>query len=250
MKDINLGQFRKEFSGYTELRRQENCAVSVAVVDGTVMGNSRTVEGGISARVFKNGGWGFASTPDLTYGSVGKVIHTATEHAAFMGEKQGNDPYELPSYPGRGSNSFETEKRRKIQKELIAFAREVDSIVEKTCPGLSSRTIALNGLDMEKSLITSDGGEAYSFIPRAICYLLMSIEKTGTTFELFEPVGGRGQFEDVFSQPQELTETAVKTYEHLQRKAEGVYAEAGLKECVLDANLAGVFAHEAIGMRR
>jgi TldD protein len=36
-------------------------------------------------------------------------------------------------------------------------------------------------------------------------------------------------------------------HEHLVKKSEGVYADAGLKECVLDAALAGILAHEAIG---
>jgi TldD protein len=51
----------------------------------------------------------------------------------------------------------------------------------------------------------------------------------------------------VFSQPQDLKENIAKLYEHLRCKTEGVYAEAGVKECILDADLAGVFAHEAIG---
>ena len=122
-----------------------------------------------------------------------------------MDSRLGNSPHELPSVPGHGSNTFATTKPRKSQRELIDFVRELDSYIVTDCPGLSSRTLSLRGLDMEKSLLTSDGSESYLMVPRSICYIMMSIEK------------------------------------------DGVYAEAGLKDCILDADLAGVFAHEAIG---
>jgi TldD protein len=38
-----------------------------------------------------------------------------------------------------------------------------------------------------------------------------------------------------------------RQYEHLLRKVHGVYPKAGTTECVLDADLAGILAHEAIG---
>jgi TldD protein len=245
--DKDLQPFKNQFSAYTELRLQENSSVGIAVVDGTVMGNSQDSSGGISARVFKNGGWGFASTPDLTDDSIRSVIRTATENAAFMDSKLGNSPHELPSVPGQGSNTFATTKARSSQRELIDFVRELDSFIVSECPGLSSRTLSLRGLDMEKSLLTSDGSEAYLLVPRSICYIMMSIEKDGVTFELFDVLGGRGQFEDVFSAPGDYKESILGIYENLKRKADGVYAEAGLKDCILDADLAGVFAHEAIG---
>jgi len=247
VRKINLKDFSNRFAGYTELRQQENCTISVAVVDGTVMGNTRQTHGGISARVFRNGAWGFASSPDLLPESIKRVITTATENASFMDSKLERSAYTLPSDPGESSDSFETEKAKRSQKELIGFAREVDSIVERECPGLSSRSVVLNGLDMEKALITSDGADTYSFIPRAFCAVVMSMEKDGTTFELFDPVGGRGQFEDVLAEPEIMRASIQRLYEHLNHKTEGVYADAGVKECILDADLAGVFAHEAIG---
>jgi len=244
-KDLRL--FRDQFTSYTELRLQENRSVGIAVVDGTVMGNSQDKSGGVSARVFRNGAWGFASTPDLTDPSIHSVIRTAAENAAFMDSKLGRQPYELPATPGEASNSFATTKPRKSQKEIIDFVRELDSFIVAECPGLSSRTLSLRTLDMEKSLITSDGSISYSVIPRSLCCVVMSVERDGVSFELFDAIGGRGQFEDVFTDPADLEEDIRKVYENVNRKAEGVYAEAGLKECILDADLAGVFAHEAIG---
>ena len=75
----------------------------------------------------------------------------------------------------------------------------------------------------------------------------MTLEKDGRPIELFDVFGDLGQFEDVFDQPADLYPKIDQLYEHLRRKQEGVYAESGLKECILDAELGGILAHEAIG---
>jgi len=101
---------------------------------------------------------------------------------------------------------------------------------------------------MEKSLITSSGAELYSFLPRAnIMIELVVNDNNGVPVQLYEMISGLGQFEDKFSKPEDLYEKIDKIYEMLRLKAEGVYADAGLKECILAADLAGILAHEAVG---
>jgi TldD protein len=84
-------------------------------------------------------------------------------------------------------------------------------------------------------------------IPRTICYVVMTVEKDGQPYELYEVYGGFGQFEDNFDNPEDLFPQLSEQYEHLVKKSEGVYAKAGVHDCILDANLAGILAHEAIG---
>jgi TldD protein len=114
-------------------------------------------------------------------------------------------------------------------------------------PDLSERRLVLNCLDMEKNLLTSDGASIYSLIPRANIYISMTVNKDGQPIELYDVLGGLGQFEDNFGDTEAMCEKLDKLYEHLKAKSEGIYPEAGLKECVLHANLAGILAHEAIG---
>ena len=45
---------------YTELRVQENRSTGIAILNGDVVGNSRSATSGVSARVFKDGNWGFS----------------------------------------------------------------------------------------------------------------------------------------------------------------------------------------------
>ena len=100
---------------------------------------------------------------------------------------------------------------------------------------------------MEKSLLTSDGSEAYSMIPRSIFYVMLSIEKDGNPVSIGNPWGGLGQLEDQFYNPSDYFNDIDQLVDRLKQKANGIYADAGYKDVILDADLAGILAHEAIG---
>ncbi len=235
------------FTEYTELRVQENRSINISVVNGDVMGNSRASSSGVSARTYSNSVWGFASDPEINDENIRKVIAFATRNARFLGSRENRGGKPLPVTMGNGVRDYSTAKARKSQKDLIDFVREIDSRIQQEFKEISSRTVALGLLDMEKSLLTSDGSSAYSMTPRSIMYISMSTEHDGQSIELFDIYGGLGQFEDVFTTPDSLFEQMDQYYGHLRRKAEGIYPDAGVKECILDADLAGILAHEAIG---
>ena len=66
MKYDELNQFKDSFTSYTELRVQENRNNRVMLTNGDVTGNVATSNSGVSARVYKDGNWGFSSNPDIT----------------------------------------------------------------------------------------------------------------------------------------------------------------------------------------
>ena len=236
-----------DFSEYTEFRVQENSSLSIAFVNGNLMSNRQNINSGMSARVYKNGVWGFACHPEFTKEAAGSVVKAATENALFLDSREKRRKPPLPEAKGEADKSFATPKKRLTQMELIAFAKEIDSFIEKNLDNLISRTVVLRNLDMEKSLITSTGTTAYTFIPRSNIMISLSADKNGAPVELFEVFGGLGQFEDVFTDPKKLFDKISALHTHLMKKREGVFAQAGVKECVLDSNLAGVLAHEALG---
>lgn len=241
----NLRQYLPLLTQYTELRSQENRVLNITYLKGNLVQNVKNSNGGISARVYRNGSWGFASTPQMS--DVKAVIEAATNNAMFLDsrENKGLAPFE-PDSPVVEKN-FGTSKPRLSQKEIMDFIKEVDSYIATKYPELSSRSIGLNCLDMEKTLITSDGASLYSLLPRSIFRISLSLDRNGDPVEVYETAGGLGQFEDHFTAPEDLFPTIDELYEHLVKKSEGVYADAGVKECVLDAALAGILAHEAIG---
>lgn len=247
MYSLDLHDYKKYFTAYTELRAQENRAVRILFVKGNNTGNSRSSTSGISARVYSNGSWGFASNPEITDDAVRLAIKAATDNALFLDSREHKDKGRLPITTASSSNDYSTGKPRLSQKELVEFAKELDDHIVGKYPDLASRTVSISCLDMEKTLLTADGSYSHSMIPRSFIYVVLSLLKDGNPVELAEVYGGLGQFEDIFSSPSQLSEGINTQYEHLVKKGEGVFPKAGLRTCVLAADLAGILAHEAIG---
>ena len=247
MLDMDLRQFAGLFDAYTELRIQENRNKEVKLVNGSVATNSRSAMSGVSARVNRNGSWGFASNPNMEEGSIRSVIKTASNNAALLDSKERKGRPPLPWTKVSSENDFSTKEPRLTQKQLVEFLREIDAHIVGTCPNLSSRIVRLLCLDMEKTLFTSDGSFGRSMIPRSIIRVTLTLEKEGDPIELTSVFGGLGQFEDVLVSPDSVFEGIGTLYQQLVQKSEGGFAKAGTRTCVLDADLAGILAHEAIG---
>ena len=248
MKYENLNQLKNNFSNYTEIRVQENKNNRVNLTNGDVTGNVISSKSGVSARVYKDGNWGFSSNPDITNESIINVVQASTDNVQFMNKK---DPSRcgllLPETKANYEVNFTTIKDRQNQKFWLDFMKEVDGYIEKKYPELLSRNLVLGGLDMEKSIITSDGSDSYSMTPRALLYVMLSIEKNDSPINLMESWGGLGQLEDKFTEPSNIFGDIDLLVEKLKQKSCGIYPDAGYKDVILDADLAGILAHEAIG---
>ena len=248
MKYDNLNKFKDSFSDYTELRVQENRNNRVNLTNGDVTGNISTKTSGVSARVFKDGNWGFSSSPNLDDESINNVVNASTDNVQFMNKKDSTRcGFYLPVTKSNHEINFTTTKNREHQKHWLDFIKDVDGYIEKKYPELLSRNLIMAELDMEKSLFTSDGSEAYSMTPRALLYAMLSIEKDGTPISIGNPWGGLGQLEDKFLEPSDYFMGIDNLVEELKQKSNGIHAKAGYKDVILDADLAGILAHEAIG---
>jgi TldD protein len=247
MPIINLKPYAGMLSEYTELRIQENKNLNISYLKGNLVQNTKNSSGGVSARVCKSGSWGFASSPEINEENISKIIQTAKNNAAFLDSRENrNLPSFMPSSPVE-HRDFGTKKSRLSQGQIMEFIQEVDNHISKKYTNLSNRSLALRCLDMEKTLLTSDGASLYSLIPRTNIIIELTLEKDGQPVELYTVFGGLGQFEDNFTNPEDLYERIENLYNHLVNKSEGVYASAGMKDCVMDSRLAGILAHEAIG---
>lgn len=243
----DLTSYSQSFEGYTELRVQENRSTRIAIVQGNITSNTKVASSGVSARVYQDGYWGFASNPLISEQEIKNVIRSATDNALFLSSKEPSRGNQLPVRNTHSINDYTTHKSPKTQKEMIEFLMDLDQYIITHCKGISSRFVNLQMLDMEKSLLTSDGSSSYSMIPRAHISIGMSIVKDGEPVELYNVVGGFGQFEDVFESPGSLYEKIDEVYTHLEHKAHGCHAKAGIQDVILDADVVGVLAHEAIG---
>ena len=249
-----LKKYSPLFTHYTELRIQENTNISLSMLNGDVQQNSKATTSGSSARVFKNGVWGFASTPQITDEDIEDIVKDATNNALFMDEKQKKSIQKdkipkLPKASTSSENDFSSKKKKATQKQLLDFLAELDEYIDTNFKELTSRTLYLGSLDVRKSLYTSDDAYFFSMVPRTILYinLAMTHKQDNSTIELYDVLGGLGEFQDVFENTHDLFPKIDKLHAHLLNKTESIHPQAGIKDCIIDADVAGILAHEAIG---
>lgn len=244
---MDLHGYSRWFSGYTELRFQENRSGRVSLVNGSLVGNEENSVSGFSSRAYKNGYWGFCAAPGVSRSGVKKIIDTAIANSAFMASRGVKKAGNLSGVTVNSATDFFTKQPRRSRKEIVAFVRELDAHIEKKYRKLKSRQIQFNTLEIEKHFLNSDGASFTSFLPRTTAMITLSVDTPKGSADFFETWGGRGQFEDVFFSPSDFFERLDQQYAHLLDKAGGAFSGAGMKECILAPELAGVLAHEAIG---
>ena len=232
---------------HTELRAQVNRQRGISMQNGTIIGNTRVDVYGVSARVYKNGVYGFSSMAELDEDAVKAVLRAATENAEFMDRHINKGKPMLPAVD-TGSAPDWTEPSDPQQKLYVDAARQLDDYIARKYPNLASRMVAANSRSIEKLLVVSDGNPVHTVIPGSFMYAgLTAITPDGVPVELFQPFGGYGSFDTAFADPGAYYDKVDALYERLMKKREGVYAEAGMKTIILGGMLCGMLAHEAVG---
>ncbi len=232
---------------HTELRAQVNRKRRINLLQGNLTTNVRTEESGVSARVYKNGVYGFSSMADYSNEAVQAVLKAATENAVFMDSHIKKGKGMFPTIPF-ATQALNYQVSDVDQKRYIEFVKEIDNYIAVKYPSLASRMVIMSEDSMEKLLSVSDGLDTHTVIPRSYIYLFLNTEtKDGVPIEQFKPIGGFGNFSDQFTDPALLFPEVDKLYDVTMQKKEGIYAEAGYKTVILGGDLSGMLAHEAVG---
>lgn len=235
-------------SSHAEIKMQKTRTRRVSVVGGNLVSNMSATMSGVGARVYKNGVWGFASKNALDEASVKEVLNAAKENAELLNSKK---PANIPELLNTG-NAFYSESRKFVdtdQKVLVDFTREIDDYIHNKYPSLASRSVGLVSNCIEKNLYTSEGAYALQLFPRVYIMISMAAETAdGDTVDLFDVFGGgEGYFSDYYTTPDKLYPEIDEMYNKLMQKKEGIFPDAGERLCIIDASLAGMLAHEAVG---
>ena len=246
LKDI-ITPLKREFREYTELRVQENTTASAAFVKGNLVANSRSASGGISARVYKGGVFGFASAPEYDEDTLRACIASAERNAVFL---DGKVKRGLPPLPrvAEGELRLPIRDHDVPQKYLVDTAAEIDAYIAKKYPGLISRIVSASELNIEKLSTVSGSTGVHSFVPRSQLYVGLTAEaKDGSPCEVGLVTADNGFFDELYQDPSALYPMIDLYYERLCDKCEGIYAEAGVRDVVFSPLLTGMLSHEAVG---
>lgn len=229
------------------LRGQENRERRIVIQQGNLVVNERSESSGVSAKVYKNGVSGFASMAEYTPQAAEMVLKAATENAHYLYKYAKNRKPAFSPY----TNGYVKSDRFIIdfeQKKLVDLCRQIDDYIVTKYPKLKSRTVIYREDTMEKVICTSDAMDGHVAYPRCALYFVLNMEsKDGQPIEHMGLVGGFGNADDNFKDLSEVYEKIDTVYRQLCDKAEGVYAQAGVKTVILDSSVAGMIAHEAVG---
>ena len=246
LKDL-ISKYQGQLRENTELRAQVNTNRAVTLLGGNLVTNSRSDQSGVSARVYKNGVYGFASGADYNDDNIKAVLKAAEENALFMDARVNKGKKPLPGLP-KGNVPLSRDVKDPEQKAYIDFARQIDAYIAEKYPKLASRIVNVRADSMEKILVVNDGHNTHSLLTRSFIYLFFTANTPdGAPVELFKVFGGYGYFDENFKSPEDLYEGINELYEKVMQKAEGVYPEAGYKQVIMHPDLAGILAHEAVG---
>lgn len=236
-----------EIGVQTVLRGQENRNRRIVIINGNLVTNERSESSGICARVYNSGIYGFSSCAEYSKDAARKVIETASKNARCLSKYAMQESLQYPAL----QNSYYTSPRMIIdfeQKCLVELCKEVDAHISGTYPDLLSRQIMYREETMEKIIVTSDAADGHVAYPRCMFYVTLSKNtKDGSPVEVEDCIGGFGTIDDNYKNLDVIFEKIARLYDQLNDKAEGVYADAGLKTVILHPDVAGMIAHEAIG---
>lgn len=244
--DILKG-YLKGFDTHTELRAHSNYSNSIILTKGNIIANAQSDNSGIFARTYKDGIFGASSCPGFSEDSIKRALNAAKENADILALSSRHKGVKLPSVQD-GYMAAHTKFVKQPQADLIAFLTELDSHIAARYKELSSRTVQLNEQCTTVSLAVTDGFDVERVLPRCHIRVRMTVkDKDGVPCELSAALGGGGLFTDHFISVNAFDSQLDEMYQMLLDKRDGVYAEAGEHDMVLDPRIAGILAHEAIG---
>ena len=225
-----------------------NLLTRLVMRKGAIIENARSEKRGVSARCHRGGPFGFASQGRRQRcESIETVVAEASANAD-LARHGGAHAGALPQTgAGRGEFDYRTGRTRASAADRMAVVAEIDDYVTRAWPGLLNADIALSSLAIEKALVTSEGAATYSYVPRSNVVLQLALQGNDGVVDLHRVYGGFGDFEDRFESVDWMFEAVDRLCEELREKADGTYCEAGTHDVILDSDLAGILAHEAIG---
>ena len=243
-----LQRHAQELDGYTELRWHVNHATRVTMRKGALLQNSQSREGGVSARCYRSGAFGFASQPGDSDAAIVAALARARANGTLYERAVGGSPTSLPrTEPGTGIYDYRSRRDPLNAGERTYLLRRLNDVVAQKYPGLLNADLVLSSLAIEKALVTSEGAATYSYVPRTSLWLGLSLQANDGPVQLNDWIGGLGDMQEHFLDLDPVLEWIDGLYQALRDKAEGAHCDAGMHDVVLDPMVTGLLAHEAIG---
>jgi len=237
---------RKLGAGHVEVRVESVDEGRIQLQDGEVRGVVGGLETGFAVRVLVQGAWGFASSNDLSTASWRRGVEQAVR-LAKASAAEGRKKVELANAPAvRAKVEWKpkVDPRGIDANDKLDLLRRMESAV-RALPEITNVTSSCANALVRKRFLDSNGTDLRWSLVRTVAQAHFTARRNGTLAGRSSRVGGTRGWElfAVEDPVQKAVEAAKATVDALGAPA----AKGGKRTVVIDHELAGVFAHEAVG---
>ena len=234
---------------WTELRVHDRRGLGISVRKGEVESAAFRKNCGVGVRVLVDGTWGFSSTDRLDRDGIEDAVREATRAAESSSAGRLRRIEELaPCELAVGD--FRTGDAREVASHSTEEKTALVVDTERRTRGLSSSirsaTCRYNELIDEKWIVSTDGADAH-IEDTKLEFAVSAVAGDGDDMQVgFQGVGVTGGWPELFAKwtPEGLSEHAARVAVDL---LSAPYAPGGPATVVLNPELVGLLAHEAIG---
>jgi TldD protein len=217
---------------------------------GNLVTNRTSITAGVSARCYDKGIYGFASSSNEDDSSLKLLLSEARAHAKLISSCHGGSKSSrsIPITSAVESFHYYRTKKQKLNYATrIDLLKCIDDHVKSRYPDVINTDLVLTETVIETGLATSEGILSLCFNPSTALLVQLSVQSTDGPVQLYNRIGGFGEFEDQWDTLVAFDPFIASLYVDLCSKAVGVFCEAGTYDVILDSEVTGLLAHEAIG---
>ncbi len=232
---------------WVEIRYHKRIHTTISIKNGDLEKSNINTLAGAGVRVLADGSWGFVSTSDLSKEGLSSAIAEATAAAKIGAKFRKNKIAGIASGKiAQGRFDYVSERREPELKEKINTLFEMDQKVKGYSDLVITSSIMYDHFDNTKVIVNSDGCEVEILDLKQDIGVNCVVKKDGKMEVGGASTAATGTWDDMFKKcsPDELVNKACQTAEE---KLAADYVKGGQYTVILDPELVGLLAHEAIG---
>ncbi|MFH1501541.1 MAG: TldD/PmbA family protein [Candidatus Eisenbacteria bacterium] len=248
MRDI-LKSIVSESKSWVELRLHDRRSLQVTVRKGVVESAASRRVRGVGVRVLVDGTWGFSGTARLTRQGIADAVRDATASAEKSAGGKVTKVERLADCAlavGDFSTGDASDVTTRSTEEKTALVVDTEQRIRTSSPSIRSAMCRYTEIMDEKWIVSTDGADAHltdsklEFMGSAVA------EKDGDMTVGWKGNGVTGGWADLFEvwTPEKIAEHAGRTAVDLLAAP---YAPGGPATVILNPELVGLLAHEAVG---
>lgn len=229
-------------ASYADVRIETTDEQRITIQDGELRDVVAGIETGFGLRVLVDGAWGFASSNDLSASS----IREAAEQSVRLARSGGAGSVALADatpVQARVHWRPHIHPRDVSPEDKQALLRDMEAAVRR--PEVKSVTTAYSDSLLEKRFLSTDGARIAWSMARSVAQVHFTARADGQLSGRSTRVGGTKGWE-LFAEEDPVAKADAAAQAAVAQLGAPT-AKGGRQTVVIDGELAGVFAHEAVG---